>query len=422
MLGRTMAEKILAKAAGVAEVTAGDIVWVPVDKALMDDILGPRVQIAEKMAELGAAVWDPEKVVVVSDHYTPPATIQQAEIVKFTRDWAKAHGIQNYYEFVGPCHQIMVENGHILPGKIVLGTDSHTCMGGALGCFASGVGSTEMLGILVTGETWLRVPETIKVRWRGQLPAGVMAKDLSLKTIQEIGHAGATYRSVEYAGDTICALEIDERLAIANMAVEMGAKVGLMEADDKARRYLAAQGVHGGYEAFVADEDATYARVLEFDAGALTPQVACPHEVDHVRDVAAMPEVVLHQAYIGSCTGGRYHDLAAAASLLKGRKVSKGVRLLVSPASQEIWKRADRDGLLGVLADAGAVILAPTCGICVGLHSGMLAAGEVCLSSTNRNFIGRMGSKQSEIYLASPLTVAAGAIAGKIVDPQEFLQ
>jgi 3-isopropylmalate/(R)-2-methylmalate dehydratase large subunit len=421
ILGKTMSEKILANAAGVAETNAGDILWTNVDKAMMDDILGPRVQIAEKMEELKAAVWDVNKTVIISDHYTPPATVKQAEIVKFTRDWAKKQNIDNYYEFVGPCHQAMVENGFVLPGTIVLGTDSHTCMGGAMGAFASGVGSTEMLGILVTGQTWLRVPETIQVNWRGQLVAGVMAKDISLKTIGEIGHSGATYKAVEYVGETIKALDLDERLAITNMAVEMGAKVGLMEPDEKVFDYLKLRGVEGSYVAFCSDNDAVYSKVCNFDATDLVPQVACPHEVDNVCDVTSLPDTPIHQAYIGSCTGGRYNDLVMAAKILKGKKISKGIRLLVSPASQEIWKRAEEDGLLAVLAEAGAVILAPTCGVCVGLHSGLLADGEVCISSSNRNFIGRMGSTKSEIYLASPMTVAASAITGRITDPREFL-
>lgn len=420
-MGKTMSEKILATAAGVAEAAAGDILWVNVDKAMMDDILGPRVEIAEKMAEIKDVVWDKEKVVIISDHYTPPANIKQAEIVKFTRDWAHSHGIDHYYEFIGPCHQVMVEHGHILPSTVVLGTDSHTCMGGALGAFASGIGSTEMLGILLTGKTWLRVPETIKVKWRGNLSDGVMAKDISLKTIGAIGHAGATYKAVEYVGDTIKALSLDERMAITNMAVEMGAKVGLIEPDQKVVDYLADANIAGGYNLFKSDPDANYCATYDFNANELAPVVACPHEVDNVTEIANVRGVNIQQAYIGSCTGGRYNDLEAAARILKGRKVRKGVRLLVSPASQAIWLRAGAAGILAELAASGATILAPTCGVCVGLHSGLLADGEACLSATNRNFIGRMGSKNASIYLGSPMAVAAAAITGCITDPREFL-
>ncbi len=420
-MGKTMSEKILAKAARLPEATAGDILWVSVDKAMLDDILGPRVEIAERMKEIKDEVWDKGRVVVISDHYTPPASIKQAEIVKFTRNWASSHDLNNYYEFIGPCHQIMVEFGHVLPGAVVLGTDSHTCMGGALGAFATGVGSTEMLGVLITGKTWLRVPETIDVKWQGALGPGVMAKDISLKTIGTIGHAGATYKTVEYRGETIEALSLDERLAITNMAVEMGAKAGLMAPDGKVMEYLAARNITDEFTPFTSDPDAHYCKTYEFSADTLQPQIACPHEVDNVTDIVAVRGTVIHQAYLGSCTGGRYNDLACAAAILKGRKVKKGVRLLVSPASQETWLRANQSGILAQLAEAGATILAPTCGVCVGVHSGLLADHESCLSSTNRNFIGRMGSKHADIYLGSPMAVAASAITGSISDPREFL-
>lgn len=412
-MGKTIAEKIIARASGEKSVKPGDIVWVNVDRAMMDDILGPRIQIAEKLDQLGKSVWDPEKVVIISDHYTPPASIHQAEIVKFTREWAKSHGIEKYYEFEGPCHQVMAETGNVRPGTIVLGTDSHTCMGGALNAFASGVGSTEMLGILATGKTWLKVPETIQVVWDGRLPDNVMAKDLALRTIGTIGHAGATYMSVEYQGETIQKLSMDERMAITNMAVEMGAKAGLMPFDDTTWFYLKRLGIED-YESCNSDADAKYYQSYHFRADELKPQVACPHEVDRVMDVDKVGEVEIHQAYLGSCTGGRLNDLKAAAGYLEGKKVAKGVRLLVSPASRRIWKEADRLGYLSVIAEAGGVIMAPTCGVCVGLHSGLIAAGENCISSSNRNFLGRMGSKEGNIYLGSPLTVAASAAAGKI--------
>lgn len=421
-MGKTMSEKILARASGKLEVSAGDIVWANVDRAMMDDILGPRVEIAEGMKEIRDQVWDAEKVVIISDHYTPPANEKQAEIVKFTRDWAKAHGIEQYYEFQGPCHQVMAETGNVRPGTVVLGTDSHTCMGGALGAFASGVGSTEMLGILLTGQTWLRVPETIRVHWSGALPEGVLAKDISLKTIGHIGHAGATYKAVEYTGETISALSMDERMCISNMAVEMGAKAGLMEPDEKTAAFLQEHGVSAdGYSPLKSDPDASFCQELSFDASKLEPLVACPHLVDNVHPVSQCEDEEIHQAYLGSCTGGRYSDLAAALRILNGRHIKKGVRLLVSPASPEIWKRADHDGILCGLADAGATILAPTCGVCVGLHSGLLAPGESCISSSNRNFIGRMGSKKAKIFLGSPLTVAASALEGHLADPRKYL-
>lgn len=416
-MGFTMSEKILARAAGEESVHAGDIIWVNVDRAMMDDILGPRVEIAEHMKEIKDQVWDPEKVVIISDHYTPPASVKQAEIVKFTRDWAKEHRINNYFEFAGPCHQIMAEHGFVRPGTIVVGTDSHTCMGGALGAFATGIGSTEMLGVLLQGKIWLRVPETIRICWDGILPKRTMAKDISLKTIGIIGHAGATYKTVEYVGSTISGLPVDERMAITNMAVEMGAKAGLMEADEKTEQFLTEHGVTDGIYECRSDDDAVFCQKLRFAAQELRPMVACPHQVDNVTEAENVSDTSIHQAYIGSCTGGRYHDLEEAAALLKGKRIAKGLRLLVSPASDEIWRKADKAGILTTLAEAGATVLAPTCGVCVGLHSGMLAAGENCISSSNRNFIGRMGSKEANIYLASPLTVAASALTGHITDP-----
>lgn len=421
-MGKTISEKIIAKVAGVDSVKAGDIVWADVDKAMMDDILGPRVEIAEKMTELGVSVKDPDKVVIISDHYTPPANSRQADIVKFTREWAKEKGIKSYYEFIGPCHQVMVEEGHVLPGTLVLGTDSHTCMGGALGAFASGVGSTEMLGILVTGKTWLRVPETMKVTWSGKLADGVMAKDVSLRTIGAIGHAGATYKTVEYHGDTVVNMPMDERLCLSNMAVEMGAKAGLIASDAKVKEFLTANGITATYDDVASDPDAIFCETLDFDASALVPMVSRPHEVDNVCSVEEIDkDVRIDQAYIGSCTGGRYYDLLEAARLLKGKKVKEGVRLLVSPASKKTWDRAAKDGILSTLSEAGAIVMAPTCGVCVGLHSGILADGEACISSTNRNFLGRMGSKKAFVYLGSPLTTAAAAIEGKIVDPRKYL-
>ena len=420
-MGNTLSEKILARAAGQTSACAGDILWVNVDKAMLDDILGPRVEIAENMQSIRNQVWDADKVVVISDHYTPAANTKQAEAVKFTREWSAAHGIEHYYESVGPCHQIMAEYGHVLPGTLVLGTDSHTCMGGAFGAFASGVGSTEMLGILLTGKTWLRVPETIRVTWEGTLPQGVMAKDMSLKTIGRIGHAGATYKAIEYGGDAITALCMDERMAITNMAVEAGAKAGLMTPDDKTVEYLTERGYTGSFDMVTSDPDAVYCTQHTFRSEKLVPQVACPHEVDNVCDAIAVSGTAIHQAYLGSCTGGRLYDLEAAARILKGRKVAKGVRLLVSPASQDVYLQASASGILTTLVRAGAIILAPTCGVCAGMHSGVLADGEVCLSASNRNFLGRMGSKKSSVYLGSPMTVAASAITGTITDPREFL-
>ena len=375
-MGYTLSEKLLARGAGRERVQAGDIIWTDIDKAMMDDVLGPRLEIDQCLKQMEAQVWDPERVVIISDHYTPPANSNQADIVKFTREWARDHGVRNYYEFAGPCHQVMVEKGHVMPGDVIVGTDSHTCTYGALASFSTGVGSTEMAGVLATGQTWMKVPQTILARWEGTLGPGVMAKDVSLKTIGTVGHGGATYKTLEYTGSTIASMPMDERFCLSNMAVEAGAKAGLIGYDDETARYLARFGVTRRFDHLRSDPDAVFARTLVFDAECLVPQVACPHEVDHVCDLADAGQIPIHQAYIGSCTGGRY---------------------------------------------AGAVILASSCGACLGIHSGALASGEVCISTTNRNFIGRMGSKESRVYLASPASVAASAVAGRIMDPRELM-
>lgn len=418
-MGMTISEKILAHAAGVPQTKAGEILWVTVDGAMMDDILGPRVEISEKMTALGATVWDPSKVTIVSDHYTPPANAKQAEIVKFTREWAQKHGVSNYFEFAGPCHQIMVEEGRVGPGQVFVGTDSHTCTYGALSAFSTGIGSTEMLGVLSTGKIWLKVPQSIRISFSGKLPDLVMAKDVTLRTIGAVGHNGATYKAMEFCGNTIQDMEMDERLCIANMAVEAGAKNGIMPYDAVTKTYLEQIHAPSG-TVFESDPDAEYIQSLEFDAKELEPLCACPHEVDNVTEIRKVGKVAIHQAYIGSCTGGRYHDLKLAAELLRGKKIAKGIRLLVSPASRKIWEQCAQDGILAQLSEAGATILASSCGACLGIHSGAIGAGEVCVSATNRNFIGRMGSKDAQVYLASPLSVAASAVTGFLTDPREL--
>lgn len=418
-MGMTLAEKILAKASGRESVAAGEIVWAKVQTAMMDDILGPRVEIAEKLKELNAKVWDQKKAVVVLDHYSPAANLNQAEILKFTRDWAIETGIP-YFEGEGPCHQVLAEKGYDVPGTVVVGTDSHTCTSGAFGAFGTGIGSTEMIGVLATGEIWLKVPQTILVNWAGKLPHGVYAKDIALKTIKDLGHAGATYMALEFAGETTRTLPLDERMCLTNMAVEAGAKTGLVEPDDVILNWAKEHHLTD-FELMKGDQDASYYAKYDYKAEDLVPQVACPHNVDNVYDVNDLDSMPINQAYIGSCTGGRYEDLIAAEKVIRGKKVAKGVRFLISPASTEIYKKALNTGLLESFIEAGARILPPTCGICLGLHSGILASGERCISSTNRNFIGRMGSKEAEIYLGSAATVAASAVAGVIADPRQYL-
>ncbi|MGI6766945.1 MAG: 3-isopropylmalate dehydratase large subunit [Lentihominibacter sp.] len=418
-MAMTISEKILANTCGKEKVVPGEIIQAKVDKAMMDDILGPRVEIAEKLEELDVSIWDPEKVTIISDHYTPPANQMQANIVKFTREWSAKNNVAHYYEFAGPCHQVMVEEGRVLPGELVVGTDSHTCTYGALGAFSTGIGSTEMLGVLVTGEIWLKVPQSIKITCNGRLPQGVYAKDLILKVIGDIGHAGATYKALEFDGSTISDMIMDERLCITNMAVEAGAKNGIIAVDDITCEFMKENNIPEGIK-YTSDADAQYCNTYKYDAKRLVPYVACPHEVDNVKPVSEVGSVAINQAYIGSCTGGRYNDLFEAAQMLRGRKIAKNIRLLVSPASRKTWEKCDKAGILGTLSEAGATILAASCGACLGVHSGVIGEGEVCISSTNRNFIGRMGSKKSNIYLGSPVSVTAAAIAGRIIDPREI--
>ncbi len=420
-MSMTMAEKIIAKAAGKSVVKPGEFVWANVDTAMMDDLLGPRVVIADHIKKLGNSVWDKEKAVIISDHYSPAANITQAEILQFTRNWAKEYGVGKYYEGLGPCHQVLAEKGFDIPGTIMVGTDSHTTTAGAFGCFGTGIGSTEMLGVLVSGQIWLRVPETMLFTWNGKLQSGVYAKDIILRTIKEIGQAGATYKVMEFAGSCISSLSVDERMTITNMAVEAGAKTGLLAPDEKVFEYLSNIGASKGTPLY-SDPNAIYSQTFEFDATKLAPQIALPHEVDRVVDVTQAEGAVIHQAYLGSCTNGRYTDLAEAAKILKGKKVHPDVRMLVSAASRSIYHQAVKDGIIETLSDAGAMILAPSCGACLGLHSGIMARAERAISSTNRNFVGRMGHKESEIFLGSPASVAAAAITGKITDPRQFIR
>ena len=419
-MGQTIAEKIIGKRCDQPDVKAGDMVIASVDCAMVDDILGPRM-FAEQMKQLGAAIWDKNRVVVVTDHYTPPGTIAQADIVKFTREWVMEHGLKNYFEGMGPCHQMLAENGFDIPATIQVGTDSHTCMAGAFGCLGTGVGSSEMISILATGEIWLRVPESMRINWTGKLSRYVMAKDIILHTIGVVGHSGATYMSMEFSGSAITAISMDERMCIANMAVEAGAKCGLIASDEETKRYLIDIGQGDKFVHIDADDDAIYAAGYEFDASQLTPQIACPHEVDNVVPIGEMESTPVQHAYIGSCTGGRLNDIEIASQILKGKKIDKKCRLFVCPASKKIWSQAAKMGLLEILFDAGATILAPTCGACMGVHSGLVSGGENSVSSTNRNFKGRMGSPEGSIYLASPATVAASALCGQLCDPREVI-
>ncbi len=419
-MGQTVAEKILARASGKSEVRPGEIIWVEVDLVMMNDSGGPR-RIAANLERLGTGVWNSDRVTVVADHFVPACNDIEAGILALTREWVRRQGIQKYHELEGICHIVPIEKGYVLPGTLMVGGDSHSCTGGALGALAIALGSTDMLGVLVKGSVWLKVPETIKIVWEGNLPPATSAKDMILYNIKQLGLEGATYKVVEFTGDTVRRLNIDERIVLTNMTIEMGAKTGIIEPDETVFAYLA-QRTCVEYSPLFSDPDACYSQVIRCRAEELEPLVACPHSPDNVEKAASLPELPVQQALIGACTGGKYSDLAAAARVVSGRRVAPGVRFLVAPASREILRRAAADGVLAILVEAGATILPPACGPCAGLSNGILAPGERCVASTNRNFQGRMGSPEAEVFLASPATVAASALAGKIVDPRVYLE
>ena len=417
-----LAEKILARASGREEVKPGEIVQARVDVAMANEITGPLA--IKAFREIGVSkVWDSERIVLIQDHQVPADTVKSAELHRIMRRFAEEQSIRFFYDvgLGGVCHQVMVEEGHALPGDLIVGADSHTCTYGALGAFATGIGSTEMAAVFATGEIWLRVPSTIKVNFEGSFREYVTAKDLILYVIGLIGASGATYKAVEFTGSTISRLSIGERMTLCNMTVEMGAKTGLINPDEKTLRYVEKLAKRP-FEPLRSDPDADYEKTLEIDVNRLEPMIACPHAVDNVKPVRSVEDVKIDQAFIGSCTNGRIEDLRAAARILRGRRISRGVRMIVTPASRRVYLQALREGLIEIFIEAGALVTNPTCGACFGGHMGLLAPGEVCVSSSNRNFIGRMGSPEAEVYLASPVTVAASALAGRIVDPSEYLE
>lgn len=419
----TLVEKVIARAAGLASVRPGDIVTARVDFAFAHDSSGPR-RWKPKLAELGVGLWDPSKVAIVSDHYVPAVDADSAEILKLTREFARDQGVANFFDMAGICHLVLPEHGLIRPGAFVAGGDSHTPTAGAFGAYAAGYGATDMAAIVATGETWLSVPETIRVEWSGRFGRGVTAKDVMLFLCRELGLDNA-FKAVEYAGETVEAMSMAERMVLCNMAAELGAETGVVAPDAVTFGYLADRGApvadEGEARAFASDPGAEYAAVHRFDAGALAPQIAAPHSPDNTRPATEFAEVRIDQAYIGACVGAKIEDLRMAAEVLRGRKVAPGVRLLVAPASSQATETAARDGTLAVLMAAGATLLPSGCGACAGMGAGLLADGEVCISSTNRNFKGRMGHAGASVYLGSPYSVAAAAASGRIVDPRPFL-
>ncbi|MSP51381.1 MAG: 3-isopropylmalate dehydratase large subunit [Alphaproteobacteria bacterium] len=418
---QTLAEKLVARAAGRSFVRAGEIVTARVDLAMMHDSGGPR-RVAPILERLGIGVWDPARVIVVTDHFTPAGDSESARILDLTRRWVAANDIGHFYDMRGISHVVVPEHGHLTPGLFVVGGDSHSPTGGAFGCFMFGVGATEMAGVLATGEIWLRVPETIVVAFEGRLGAGVVAKDMMLALCARLGMDGGDYQAIEYRGAAIEAFGMEERMTLCNMAAELGAQVGLIAPDAATTDYLRRAGTDAGDVAtWRSDSDATIRTTHAFDAAALAPQVAAPHSPANAAPVTAYGPTAIDQCYIGACTGAKLADLHMAAAILRGRKVAKQVRLMVAPASLEALNRATADGTLAALTEAGAILLPSGCNACGGYGIGVLAEGEVCIASTARNFKGRMGAASAEVYLASPYTVAAAAVAGRIVDPRDLL-
>jgi 3-isopropylmalate/(R)-2-methylmalate dehydratase large subunit len=416
-VGRTVAEKILARKSGRASVTPGEIVWCEVDLAMVHDSSGPR-RLGPMLERLGASIWDPSKVIIATDHFVPPNDQTEVEIARITREFAHARGIVKYHEAEGICHIVPLERGYVHPGMLYVGADSHSTTAGVMGAFAVPVGVTEMLGVMVTGEIWLKVPLTTRIEWNGPLAGGCMAKDMVLKVLGEIGDDGATYHALEYGGEGVYDLPFDERIVLTNMAIEHGAKTGIIPPDELIFDLV---GGAGRDEAAYPDPDASYARIIRNRTDQLVPLVAYPGSPDNGAPATDARGERIDQAYIGACTGAKYTDLEAVARVLRGRRVAAGVRMLIAPASKDIMRRAAQSGVLATILDAGATLLPTGCGACAGLGHGVLGPGERCISSTNRNYPGRMGHVESQVFLGSPMTVAASAIAGTVTDPREFL-
>jgi len=418
----TFAEKILAKYSGLKELTPGQIVTVKPDHLLTHDNSAAIIQkIKPDLEQYG--IYSKSLPIIALDHVIPAASEKTATNHKIIRDFVKKYQIENFFDIgIGICHQLVVEKGLALPGKIILGSDSHTCSYGAIGAFSSGIDRTEAASILLTGETWLKVPRSIKINLEGKLKHGVYAKDIVLHIIGNISSSGADYCSIEHHGD-LDQFSVDDRFTIANMGVEMGAKNSVFFVDDTTKKYLNLIGVsNSSYESIYPDLNAVYDKKLNYDLSDVVPVVACPHTVDNVKPVSDIAGLEIQQCLIGTCTNGRFSDLKVAADILKDKKINKNVRLLILPASKDVLQNALKAGIIETLVKAGGTLLPPGCGPCLGAHQGVLAPGEKCLSTSNRNFKGRMGCKDAEIYLASPATVAASSLYGKITDPRGVMK
>ena len=414
-MGKTVIEKIIEHNTG-KEVKPGDIVTVNVDRVMIHDIFIPFV--AEKFKEMSfEKLWDPDKVVLIYDHLVPASQLDDTRHFHTGDAFAEKYGMTHVHRSDGICHQLMTEAGYVKPGNIAFGTDSHTTTYGCVGAFSSGIGYTEMASILGTGTMWIKVPETIKVVINGKLPENVMSKDVILRLIGDLGADGATYKALEFSGSAVENMTVASRMTISNMAIEAGAKCALFTPDEKTAEYCDIT-LNDYQKSLAGDADANYCKVMEYKAEDFVPVMACPSQVDKIRNVSELEGTEIDQVFIGSCTNGRLEDLAAAAEVLKGKKVADFVKLIVTPASRKIYRQADEMGILDTLAEAGAIITHPGCGLCCGRTGGILTDGERVVATNNRNFLGRMGTSKVQIYLASPKTAASCAIAGKIVSPQ----
>lgn len=420
---KTLARKLIARAAGQTNVAVGDVVVCKVDLAMIHDSGGPR-RVKPMLERLGRHVWDKDRVVVVTDHYVPANTEETRAIQALTRQWVQDEDIANFYDQQGICHVVLPERGHLSPGMFCVGGDSHSPTGGAFGAYMFGIGATEMAGVLATGEIWLRVPETILIQWDNSLGAYVTAKDMMLAVCGKIGMGGGRYQAIQYAGAAIRDLSMQDRMTMSNMAAELGAQTGLIAPDHVTADYVTAAGgqLAGDWQDYRIEQSDRPEDYLRFDAAGLSPQIAAPHSPANAADAGEFSRTGFDVAYIGACTGAKYVDLAAAASVLKGRRIASGITLKVAPASKQDQDRAAAEGIMSILEEAGAQFLANSCGICAGYGDDRLAEDEVCLSSTARNFKGRMGAPGSQVYLASPYTVAASAVAGEMRDPREILE
>ena len=420
MMGQTLIEKIIAHNIGREKVTPGEIVTVNVDRVMVHDIFIPFV--ADKFEEMGfSRIWDPDRMVLIYDHLVPASQIDDTRHFAKGDAFAAKYGVKNVHRSDGICHQRMTEAGYVKPGDIAFGTDSHTTTYGCVGAFSTGIGYTEMAGILGTGKLWIRVPETIRVQIDGTLPDNVTSKDVILRILGDLRADGATYKSLEFTGSTVEAMSVAARMTMSNMAVECGAKCGLFAPDEKTAEYCGIPADDFRKDSFLqslhGDPDAVYERTLTYRAEDLVPVMACPSQVDNIRPVSEIAGIPVDQVFLGSCTNGRLEDLAAAAEILKGRKIAPFVKFIVTPASRKIYRQALEAGILGTLAEAGAMITHPGCGLCCGRAGGILTDGEVVVATNNRNFLGRMGTSKVRIYLASPKSAAWAALTGKITVP-----